>query len=257
VKVRRDHPDAERKASKPAYQRLMSGLERTGASVVGALLGGGGAAAVFITNNQAGSTAMILVGAVFLIIGVQGTPISRASKDSVELRDREVVKTTAEIADKNGPEEAENYLRGAVSADPRLLSVSSVVHMTWELYEMRVRHALERIAFQNKAALTHMDRDVQTVDFTLAFRGNDENDMRAINIVIKYSSTPVSSSYLSRIVQPSLFIPVLLISNSPLSRSGQHQFQTLREFGGFCNWVNESDDGKLAAEIDRVAKMTA
>ncbi len=50
----------------------MAGWQRNAASAVGLLAGSAGAVAVFTTTNGPGTTALLLLGAVFLLIGVVG-----------------------------------------------------------------------------------------------------------------------------------------------------------------------------------------
>jgi hypothetical protein len=51
--------------------------ERLLAGIVGAAAGAAGTYTVFETSNQAGSAALIVVGAAFLLVGVQGTRLIR------------------------------------------------------------------------------------------------------------------------------------------------------------------------------------
>ena len=64
-----DHRDVE-------HSRLTRS-QRQAALGLGILAGGGGAYAVFASSNQAGTVVLLLIALVFLLIGVEGTPLLR------------------------------------------------------------------------------------------------------------------------------------------------------------------------------------
>lgn len=54
-------------------------VERGIALAVGIAAGGGGGYAVFVSSNQAGTAILLVLSAIFLLIGVQGTSLIRFS----------------------------------------------------------------------------------------------------------------------------------------------------------------------------------
>ena len=68
---------------------LMTRLERQCALGIGLAAGAAGGIAVFATSNQAGTAFLLLISLVFLVMGVEGTPLLRVrgfSADSLKLR---------------------------------------------------------------------------------------------------------------------------------------------------------------------------
>src|SRR5690349_5840152 len=64
--------------------------ERICALAIGVICGGAGGYAVFERSNQAGTAMLLILAAIFLLIGVQGTPLIRfgSNSGSVELERR-------------------------------------------------------------------------------------------------------------------------------------------------------------------------
>jgi hypothetical protein len=83
--------------------------ERATALVIGIATGGGGAYAVFASSNQAGTAILLILSAIFLLIGIQGTSLIRFSTGSntveLERRRRTVERAVKEIA-REEPERA-------------------------------------------------------------------------------------------------------------------------------------------------------
>ena len=62
--------------------------QRQAAVVIGILAGGSGAYAVFASSNQAGTVVLLLTALVFLLIGVEGTPLLRRTGTRISARRR-------------------------------------------------------------------------------------------------------------------------------------------------------------------------
>jgi hypothetical protein len=60
--------------------------ERLGSSVIGVACVGGGLYATFRSGNQGGTLALLLVGAAFLLMGLQGTPLVSIGSGDNRLR---------------------------------------------------------------------------------------------------------------------------------------------------------------------------
>jgi putative peptidoglycan lipid II flippase len=65
--------------------------QRQAAIAIGVLAGGSGAYAVFASSNQAGTFALLLTALVFLLIGVEGTPLIRRTGTGISVRRRHEV----------------------------------------------------------------------------------------------------------------------------------------------------------------------
>jgi len=94
-----DHGDKSRDAA------TMTRLERQCAVGIGLAAGIGGAVAVFTTSNQVGTAFLLLISLVFLVMGVEGTPLLRGlGTDGLKLRrgNRERQQTGTPTASTNG-----------------------------------------------------------------------------------------------------------------------------------------------------------
>jgi putative peptidoglycan lipid II flippase len=76
--------------------------QRQAAVAIGVLAGGSGAYAVFASSNQAGTFVLLLTALVFLLIGVEGTPLTRRTGTRVSARRRH--EAMPEAQDGVGPE---------------------------------------------------------------------------------------------------------------------------------------------------------
>ena len=116
------------------WERIYAG-SRLG--LAGALTGGVG---VFLSSNQAGTTAILLVGAVFLLISVQGTRILKASKDSVEMeRELEARIYTEQavkaVEQKKDPELGAEMAAATQRANPSLAQEPSFQYLNHQIYQ--------------------------------------------------------------------------------------------------------------------------
>jgi hypothetical protein len=127
----------------------MKRWERWVALVLGLLLTGVGGWAVFKSSNQAGSAVLLLMGAAFLLIGVQGTPLIKIGGSTANLeleRRRRRAETAIEQAEKEpNPQVAQGMLEAAAIMDPQLVMSPQTQA---RLYEDRVGAAL-RTTFEN------------------------------------------------------------------------------------------------------------
>lgn len=78
-------PTPQQSQDLPSFlARPLRWWERIASAVPGAALSTFGTIAVFVTENQAGSTALLLIGAVLMLVGIQGAPLQGASKNAVQ-----------------------------------------------------------------------------------------------------------------------------------------------------------------------------
>lgn len=128
---------------------LMRTWERTVASIVGGLAGVGGSVAVFTTSNQAGTAALLIIAAAFMLIGLQGTPLSKLTSGSntVVLAERKRMGNTlvAAATQQEDPKEASIYLEAASLVDPRF--TKSPLANSF-IYRQQVSDAMVRLGFK-------------------------------------------------------------------------------------------------------------
>jgi hypothetical protein len=110
------------------------------------LFGVPGGIAVFITANQIAAAAMLLAGAVFLLVAVQGTPVTKASAEGFELLPpRRVEESRKTIEETKGPKEAFYFVEGAVTAKPEIRKYKSIAHGLAASYEKWVIGELNQV----------------------------------------------------------------------------------------------------------------
>lgn len=134
-------PDAGSQPGRP-----LRPWERAVAIIIGAAFAGVAIFALFNSANQAGTAALLLVAAAFLLIGVQGTALVRfgSGTTSVELdrRAAAAVQRADEVAEQD-PQLAMGILEGAAIIEPRVGPAASAFRAI--SYENAVRQALERV----------------------------------------------------------------------------------------------------------------
>ena len=82
-----DQHDQDKLTEKSRDAAMMTRLERQCAIGIGLAAGIGGAVAVFTTSNQVGTAFLLLISLVFLVMGVEGTPLLRGlGADALRLR---------------------------------------------------------------------------------------------------------------------------------------------------------------------------
>lgn len=126
------------------WERWLAGL----VGLAGIIAGGLG---VFLSDNQAGTTAILLLGAVFLLMAVQGTAIIKAGKDTVELERRQkrvaldmTGRAAEEIEQKDLPA-AEAYREAAKAIDPSIRNDPAFKTVDDKIYTTSVMEAIIRV----------------------------------------------------------------------------------------------------------------
>lgn len=133
------HHDAGKEASD-----VLSTRARIAVNVLGLAGVGTGGWAVFSSDNQAGTAVLLLIGAVFLLVGVQGTPLRRfghgdSSIELAVLRQR-AVRAVERAAQEQPPEVAAAVADAVESIAPVSLSPA----LAYEAYETAVIKAIQR-----------------------------------------------------------------------------------------------------------------
>jgi hypothetical protein len=121
--------------------------ERGTAIAVGTMAGGAGGYAVFASSNQAGTAILLILSAIFLLIGIQGTSLIRFSTgtSTVELERRRRVEQALEKASREPDlERAEGIVEGIAIANP---TFPSLPEAQARLYKRKLQLAIEQMGY--------------------------------------------------------------------------------------------------------------
>lgn len=192
----------------------MGGRERAVALSVGIAAGGGGGYAVFASSNQAGTAILLILSAIFLLIGIQGTSLIRFSTGSntveLEQRRRTVEQAVKEIA-RDEPERAAGIIEGAELALPDLTSISSSAQaaLLAARYEQRLSAAISSMGYAVSGAPLNSDEDLLVTDA----------EKRSLDVIVKYQRRPAfSQKWLAGVVEHrTAATPLLVVVNAPVS----------------------------------------
>lgn len=216
--------------------------ERVAALIVGLVAGVVGGCAVFKSGNQAGTAALLVIATVFLLIGVQGTSLIRfaSGSNSVEMerRRRNVAQALALASEEDSSERALGIVEGAAIAEPRLVQ-------SWVLYERRVANAVMLLGY-----LADIQR-VDSVHFDLRIQNESGQSIYAELKYYssgRYISTDVVRSIAGLTATMAHSVPVVLISNTSLTKSARALASRL-EFLSYVLWDGERDNERLSETL--------
>jgi len=230
-------------------------LERAAAGLLGLGGVGCGGFGVFYSSNQAGTTALLLIGAAFLLMAVQGTAIVKAGKDSFELeRRRAVDKLTEKATDALEDEqtaEAAVLLDAAREMAPQA-SDAVLRRLTYELYEQRVAQAVAELPrsldISRRARFGKHEFDLVVTD--------PARDGRRVAIEVRTTSGAFLGT--ARVRAPlghaqELGLPVLIVANARLSTAARAYFGPT---AAFVEWQGDHDSAALHDAIGRLLDIT-
>jgi hypothetical protein len=164
----RDEPEDQDQTADPAPARGLTPLERWIASITGLAGVAAGGVGVFLSDNQAGTTAILLLGAVFLLMGVQGTAIIKAGKDSVEMERRwqanKLAKRAEELVRDNKPDAAAELAAAAAQVDPRMGDSQRLRRLNKTIYCYQALEALQRASQEMNVTVDLFKDSFDTVD---------------------------------------------------------------------------------------------
>lgn len=210
---------------------------------------------MFTSSNQAGTTALLLIGAAFLLMAVQGTAIVKAGKDSFELERRRTVekltaKATAALEDEQTAEAAA-LLEVAREMAPQA-SDAVLRRLTYELYEQRVAQAVAELPppmdVSRRAPVGKREFDLVVTD--------PARDGRRVAIEVRTTSGDFLGT--ARVRAPldharELGLPVLIVANARLSTSARAHFGPT---AAFVEWQGDHDSAALHDAIGRLLDST-
>lgn len=219
--------------------------ERVCALTVGTICGGAGGYAVFEKSNQAGTAMLLILAAIFLLIGVQGTPLIRfgSSSGSVELerrRRKKVQEALEQANEENNAEKAEGIVEGVKLVAPNLVPKSFNIYRE---YEDSVARALSEMGYE-------VSQEVRVgslrVDLKITKSG------RTVYAELKYYQKPVQSQVIHQVIGMAsvLSAPVLLVASSELTNLAQALID--HNDVDFVQWRDEVDNPELHATLERL-----
>jgi hypothetical protein len=214
---------------------VMSRRERICAIALGALAGGAGGYAVFASSNQVGTAVLLLISAVFLLVGIQGTPLVRftSSSASVELsRRRRVNKALQRAKEERNPERAAGIVEGVSIAEPNLVPRS---YVTGVRYEKAVATALIDLGYV-------VTDQVHDIGYGLAV----EKGGKRVGVNVKYYHAVIQGTTIKPAIQAAeqLALPILIVANQEMTA------EAAKELAGHTNlrfalWRDEQDNNEL------------
>lgn len=238
--------------------------ERIVAGIVGLLAASVGGISVFISSNQAGSTALLLVGAIFLLLAVQGTAIRRATRESVEMDPRaarkRVIEKAQEVFEEHGIEKAEAFVDGATTRDPSLIGDERVVNFNGQLFEEHVFAQintldLSRCGLQYKLIVSREAR-VQSYRFDAVIKRADREDAWIVAEAIYTSRSFASNNKLRLTIARMQDVrrPGLIISNRHMSKLGLEVWDQINQDPPvhFVLWRTPDDNLALLTAITKL-----
>ncbi|MEV1060113.1 hypothetical protein AB0I92_22915 [Micromonospora chalcea] len=201
-----------------------------------------------MTDNQAGSAALVLIAAAFFLMAVQGTPLVRlgSAESGVELeRRRRRVQTAIERArQEDNPDVAAGIVEAAAVIDPDLLGSFS---FRAELYTSRVALAIQGIGA--RVVRESHDRGIDLVVHT---------SNGSANVVISYRRGGQLETRRVREKVPRELgsaVPTVLITNVPLAPEVKRLNERPNSrVAAIVTWNDERDTPRLAqALIDAIS----
>lgn len=256
-------PESERQSRSPDDDSLPVEapgiLERLGALLLGLGSGGAGGYAVFTTSNQAGAAALVLAGAAFTLIGVQGTRLVKlgGGGSSIEMANhRAAAKILQRASQESDPEIAEGMAEAAATISPT--TASSPMNEAHK-YEENLYDALRRISpvVQRDVAV-----DGGRIDFLAETAGGKRVLVEAKHVSLGRplarkdveAAAGRAAAYADDLGTEA---GILVVTNAPLSGAVADLNATVRSGRPVVeavSWNDEQDDNLLTRALVRVAR---
>jgi hypothetical protein len=225
--------------------------ERWVAIVLGVILAGLGVWAVFKSSNQAGSAVLLLMGAAFLLIGVQGTPLIKIGGSTANLelerRRRRFEKAIEQAKSETNPDVAQGMIEATTILEPQLASSPRAqASLQGSLYYDRVEGAL-------KGIFEGVEREPMRGQFDFAVT----TPMGQTAIVIKYRRVgPFRANDVADLVRrhKGQASKLVIVTNAPLSE----EVRSINSAGTYdemtvevVTWNDAGDDNLLHRAVLR------
>ncbi|MFF5054717.1 hypothetical protein ACFY1S_16210 [Micromonospora sp. NPDC000663] len=223
-------------------------LERMAALAVGLLAGGAGGWAVLNTENQVGSASLVVIGAAFLLIAVQGTPLARFSNgsNSIELRKR---RARAQMVVERAQQEEDPDVAAAVTEAASIIEPTLLQHPHFraDLYLSRLEVAVKALGL----GVARTTRDQYIYDF-IAFTGPADNES-SVAISVKYrDSGPLRLAGMERFLARNgnrNILPMLVVTNAEIEPSLQEHAKESYPLLRIVKWSDGTDTPSLSQAI--------
>jgi hypothetical protein len=218
-------------------------LERACCIIVGVVAGGAGGYVAFERSNQLGSAVLLVIGAVFLIVGIQGTRLMRFTSGSniveLEQKKRIIADAIEKAQDEGNIEKASGIVEGAAIAAPALGLAKNVGLQ----YELQVASTIADMGYL--VTTSSLDRG-----FDLIITNESGHTIYA---ELKRYSRPVPRQLVDALMHrvSTILVPIVLISYTELSSAAQEAVSK----GGILEvvqWRDKSDDNRLAETLRRM-----
>ncbi|MFF0381527.1 restriction endonuclease [Streptomyces sp. NPDC004286] len=226
----------------------ISGWGRFAAGATGFALAGAGAVAVFVTDNQAGSVALVLGGIIFLLMFVSGNPLLSLGHGDTQMRFATRRKRVIQEAEEAPPHEARGALQALSTMDPLASRDDSFVRISGRVYERLVYAELLRLFpdFSVKEAAGYGGMQFDMVIAT--------PDHHAIAVELKMLQNSASTKLVHEFagMLAASVMGGLLISNQRLTRSAEFALLRVQENGNkvsFVQWRDENDSEALKSAV--------
>jgi hypothetical protein len=239
------------------WERWLVGLLGLALEVVGGI-------SIFVTPNQAATATVFLVGTVLLLIGIQGTPLLRASTRDIELQARKAAEKAEERLDSGSTDDAYEVLEDAVTLTPGLTREPVFRALIATAFEKVVLSRLTHVVADLPVADVHLGVSVvgplgptldRYPDAVIRFRAH--RDVR-IAVEAKYLSRPGQlTAWATATAQEHFdrYAGVLFIVNSDaVVREAAYNTD---ERVQVVAWHGREDDVRLRAAIDMLRQVAA
>ncbi|MFH0520289.1 hypothetical protein ACHBTE_24325 [Streptomyces sp. M41] len=234
----------------------LSTWSRVTAGAMGFTLCTAGTVAVFKTENQAGCVALILAGALFVILTIGGSPLHSLGfgetqmRFAVQKRRREVIASVSDAP----PEEARRTLEVLQAIDPGVATDASFLYQSARTYEELAKQRFMTL-FPDCAIGALPPRDWGYVDFQVIRPIDKRIGIDAL--FLERATSGISRTMVVKRAEKTVdsIIPTLIMSNVPLSRGAQHAIEEAQAHGTkirFVFWQDERHDQALHAAADEL-----
>jgi hypothetical protein len=223
----------------------LEGWERFCCIMVGVIAGGAGGYVAFERSNQLGAAVLLIIGGLFLLIGIQGTRMisftSGSSGVELERKRRDVEDAIKDAQDEGNVEKASGIAQGAAIVAPTVLSTSSRSMQ----YESEVSAAITRLGYSVQEMFG------PDMGFDLRIRDVDD---RLVYGEIKYYSRLLPREAVERIRGQAGLIrppaPIVLISATLLTRPAREAVENSPGIE-VAHWRGDEDDAHLRRALER------
>ncbi|MET9113021.1 hypothetical protein ABZX38_02330 [Streptomyces longwoodensis] len=234
----------------------LSTWSRATAGIIGFTLCGAGTVAVFKTENQAGCVALILAGALFVVLTIGGNPLHSLGfgetqmRFAVQRRRRQVIASVSDAP----PEEARRTLEVLQAIDPGAANDASFLYQSARTYEALAKQRFLTL-FPDCAIGSLAPRDWGYSDFQV-LRPIDKR-ISVDALFLERAPSGISRTMISKRAEKAVdsILPTLIMSNVPLSHGAQQALEEAQAHGTkmqYVFWQDERHDQALQAAAEEL-----